>query len=50
MLQKNSNGVEENMVFDTDYAGDMAILGNFRDGLQESTDMLAHYWAMLVWE
>ena len=31
------------MVLDTDYAGDMAILDNSKDGLQESTDLLAHY-------
>ena len=33
------------MVLDTDYAGDMAILDNSRDGLQESIDLLAqaHY-------
>ena len=31
------------MILDTDYADDMAILDNSRDGLQESTDLLAHY-------
>ena len=43
VLQKKSKGVEEKVVLDTDYADDMAILDNSRDGLQESTDLLAHY-------
>ena len=43
VLQKKSKGVDEKVVLDTDYADDMAILDNSRDGLQESTDLLAHY-------
>ena len=37
------------MVLDTDYADDMAILDNSRDGLQESTDLLAHYCSYAGW-
>ena len=40
MLQRKSKDVEEKVVLDTDYADDMAILDNSRDGLQ---DLLAHY-------
>ena len=43
VLQKKSKGVEEKVVLDIDYADDMAILDNLRDGVQESTDLLAHY-------
>ena len=42
MLQKKSKDVEEYVVLDTDYADDMVILNNSKDGLQESTDLLAH--------
>ncbi|KAL5252017.1 hypothetical protein ACHWQZ_G014984 [Mnemiopsis leidyi] len=35
--------VEEKVILDTDYADDMAILDNSGEGLQESTDLLAHY-------
>ena len=31
------------MVLDTDYADDMVIMDNSTGGLQESTDLLAHY-------
>ena len=43
VLQKKFKSVEEKMVLDTDYAYDMAILDNLRDGLQASTDLLAHF-------
>ena len=43
VLQEKSKKVEEKVVMDTDYADDMAILDNSRDGLQESTDLLAHF-------
>ena len=43
VLHKKSKGVDEKVVLDTDYADDMAIMDNSRDGLQESTDILAHY-------
>ena len=42
-MQKKSKGVDEKVVLDTDYADDMAIMDNSRDGLQESTVLLAHY-------
>ena len=42
MLQRKSTGAEEKVVLDTDYADDMVILDNSRDGLQESTDLLDH--------
>ena len=43
VLQKKSKGVEEKVVLDIDFADDMAILDNSRDGILESTDRLAHY-------
>ena len=43
VLHKTSKGVDEKVVLDTDYADDMAIMDNSKDGLQESTDLLAHY-------
>ena len=43
MLQKNYKGLQEKVVLDTDYADDMAIQDNSRDGLQESTDLLDRY-------
>ena len=38
-----SKEVDKKVVLYTDYADDMAIMDNSRDGLQESTDLLAHY-------
>jgi hypothetical protein len=43
VLLKKSKEVEEKMVLDTDYADDMDILDNSRDGFQESTDLLAQF-------
>ncbi|KAL5248714.1 hypothetical protein ACHWQZ_G017784 [Mnemiopsis leidyi] len=43
VLQKGDMEVEEKVIVDTDYADDMAILNNAKEGLQESTDLLAHY-------
>ena len=43
VLHNKSKGVDEKVVLDTDYADDMAIMDNSRDGLQESTDLLARY-------
>ncbi|KAL5266167.1 hypothetical protein ACHWQZ_G006724 [Mnemiopsis leidyi] len=43
VLQKGNMKVEEKVILDTDYADDMAILDNSGEGLQESTDLLAHY-------
>ena len=43
VLHKKSKGVDEKVVLDTDYADDIAIMDNSRGGLQESTDLLAHY-------
>ena len=43
ILQKETKTVEEKVILDTDYADDMAILDNTEEGLQESTDLLAHY-------
>ncbi|KAL5257293.1 hypothetical protein ACHWQZ_G012277 [Mnemiopsis leidyi] len=43
VLQKGNMKVEEKVILDTDYADDMAILDNSGEGLQESTDPLAHY-------
>ncbi|KAL5264214.1 hypothetical protein ACHWQZ_G005334 [Mnemiopsis leidyi] len=43
VLQKKDKKNEEKVVLDTDYADDMAIMDNSTDGLQESTDLLAHY-------
>ena len=43
LLQRKSKGVEEKVILDIDYADDMAILDNLRDGVQKSTDLLAHY-------
>ena len=34
---------EDTAVMDTDYADDMALLNNCKDGLQESTDLLCKY-------
>ncbi|KAL5264528.1 hypothetical protein ACHWQZ_G005576 [Mnemiopsis leidyi] len=43
VLQKGNTKVEEKVILDTDSADDMAILDNSGEGLQESTDLLAHY-------
>ena len=43
LLQKESKDRNEVVVLDTDYADDMAVLDNASHGLQESTDLLAHY-------
>ena len=34
---------EDTVIMDTDYADDMALLNNCKDGLQESTDLLCKY-------
>ena len=43
ILQKETKTVEEKVILDTDYADDMALLDNTEEGLQESTDLLAHH-------
>ncbi|KAL5251714.1 hypothetical protein ACHWQZ_G014759 [Mnemiopsis leidyi] len=43
VLQKQVKKSEEMVVLNTDYADDMAFMYNSTDGLQESTDLLAHY-------
>jgi len=43
VLQKEAKNTTEKVVMDMDYADDMAVMDNTRDGLQESTDLLAHY-------
>ena len=43
VLQKEDKKSKEKVVLDTDYADDMAIMDNSTDGLQECTDLLAHY-------
>ena len=42
MLQRAITSSDE-VVMDTDYADDMALLDNCKDGLQESTDQLCKY-------
>ena len=42
-LQRASPGVEEKHLLDTDYADDMALLDNTKEGLQETTDLLCKY-------
>ena len=42
-LQHASPGVEEKYLLDTDYADDMALLDNSKEGLQETTDLLCKY-------
>ena len=46
MLQKSGSGTsshEEINLLDVDYADDMALLDNSKDGLQETTDLLCKY-------
>ena len=44
MLQKSStSSYEEINLLDVDYADDMALLDNSKDGLQETTDLLCKY-------
>ena len=44
VLQRaNTSSDEDTVVMDTDYADDMALLDNCKDGLQESTDQLCKY-------
>ena len=43
VLQRPSSTQEEVTVLDTDYADDMALLDNTKDGLQETTDLLCKY-------
>ena len=40
LLQLPAPGVEEKHLLDTDYADDMAMLDNSKEGLQETTDLL----------
>ena len=42
-LQPASPGVEGKHLLDTDYADDMALLDNTKEGLQETTDLLCKY-------
>ena len=42
-LQLASPGVEGKHLLDTDYADDMALLDNTKEGLQETTDLLCKY-------
>ena len=42
-LQHASPGVEGKYLLDTDYADDMALLDNTKEGLQETTDLLCKY-------
>ena len=42
-LQHPSPGVEGKYLLDTDYADDMALLDNTKEGLQETTDLLCRY-------
>ena len=44
VLQKSgTSSYEEINLLDVDYADDMALLGNSKDGLQETTDLLCKY-------
>ena len=43
LLQLPAPGVEEKHLLDTDYADDMAMLDNSKEGLQETTDLLYKY-------
>ena len=43
LLQLPAPGVEEKHLLDTDYADDMAMLDNSKEGLQETTDLLCKY-------
>ena len=42
-LQHASSGLEKKYLLDTDYADDMALLDNTKEGLQETTDLLCQY-------
>ena len=43
VLVKDPVGVNDQTVLDTDYADDLALLDDNKEGLQESTDLLSHY-------
>ena len=43
VLVKNPVGETDETVLDTDYADDLALLDDEKEGLQESTDLLSHY-------
>ena len=43
LLQLQAHGVEDKHLLDTDYADDMAMLDNSKEGLQETTDFLCKY-------
>ena len=43
VLVKDSVGENDQTVLDTDYADDLALLDDNKEGLQESTDLLSHY-------
>ena len=43
VLQRPTAAHEEVTIIDTDYADDMALLDNSKDGLQETTDLLCKH-------
>ena len=43
VLVKDPVGENDQTVLDTDYADDLALLDDNKEGLQESTDLLSHY-------
>ena len=44
VLQRSTTAsYEEVTVLNADYVNDMALLGNSKDGLQETTDLLCKY-------
>ena len=44
-LRERTTTSDEEVVLDTDYADDMAMMDDTKEGLQESTDLLSHYGA-----
>ena len=43
LILREGGGSEEDWVLDLDYADDMSVLDGSEEGLQESTDLLAHF-------
>ena len=44
-LHHTSSGLEEKHILDTDYADDVALLDNSKEGLQESSDLVCQYYS-----
>ena len=46
VLHQATEDLEEDVVMDTDYADEKAVLDGTKEGLQKSTDFLSHYAAL----